>query len=460
MRPSRLRGARGTARVAGRGLTLAILLVVFALNFMDRQILAVLAEPIKRDLALSDTQVGLLYGLAFAVFYTALGIPLARLADRFDRARIITWSLAVFSLMTALCGAAASYWQLLLARVGVGVGEAGTNPPSHSMIADLYPVDRRSTAMAIFALGPCLGVLLGFLVGGWLGQILGWRAAFLVAGLVGLAFAAAAHLLLKDPGRVDAQGIAEQPHALPGPRAVWRTLWRHASTRHLFMGAAVCSIAGYAAIGWLPAFLIRSHGMSVSAAGTALALTIGIVGGAGTLLGGLLADRIGKRNAAWRLRIVAIASLAAIPAWLAMLFAAGSAATLALLVPCGALLAFYLGPTFAMVQSLVDPRMRAVAAALLLLVMNLIGLGLGPVAGRVPERCPARRAWRRFTAARPARRAAGVLVVGLSLRGGRADDLGRSSECGGGNPGSGGGVKSELRIATGAGASSACGSVA
>ena len=145
------------------------------------------------------------------------------------------------------------------------------------------------------------------------------------------------------------------------------------------MGAAVCSIAAYAATGWLPAFLIRSHGMSVSAAGTVLALTIGIVGGAGTLLGGLLADRIGKRNAAWRLRIVAIASLAAIPVWLVMLFAAGSAATLVLLVPCSALLAFYLGPTFAMVQSLVDPRMRAVAAALLLLVMNLIGLGLGPV---------------------------------------------------------------------------------
>ena len=272
-----------------------------------------------------------------------------------------------------------SYWQLLLARVGVGVGEAGTNPASHSMIADLYPVDRRSTAMAIFALGPCLGVLLGFLVGGWLGQILGWRAAFLVAGVAGLVIAAAAHLLLKDPGRVDVQGIATTD-ALPGPRAVWRTLWRHASTRHLFMGAAVCSIAAYAATGWLPAFLIRSHGMSVSAAGTVLALTIGIVGGAGTLLGGLLADRIGKRNAAWRLRIVAIASLAAIPVWLAMLFAAGSAATLALLVPCSALLAFYLGPTFAMVQSLVDPRMRAVAAALLLLVMNLIGLGLGPVA--------------------------------------------------------------------------------
>ena len=167
---------------------------MFALNFMDRQILAVLAEPIKRDLALSDTQLGLLYGLAFAVFYSTLGIPLARLADRFDRARILTWSVALFSLMTALCGVAASYWQLLLARIGVGVGEAGTNPPSHSMIADLYPVDRRSTAMAIFALGPCLGVLLGFLVGGWLGQILGWRAAFLVAGVAGLVVAAAAHL--------------------------------------------------------------------------------------------------------------------------------------------------------------------------------------------------------------------------------------------------------------------------
>ena len=167
--------------------------------------------------------------------------------------------------------------------------------------------------------------------------------------------------------------------------------------------------------------------MSVSAAGTALALTIGIVGGAGTLLGGLLADRIGKRDAAWRLRIVAIASLLAIPAWLALLFVEGSFATLALLVPCGALLAFYLGPTFAMVQSLVDPRMRAVAAALLLLVMNIIGLGLGPVVGRGPERRAPGNSRRRFAAACAARGAAGVPVGGLALRGGRADDLGRSS---------------------------------
>ena len=353
---------------------------MFALNFMDRQILAVLAEPIKRDLALSDTHLGLLYGLAFAVFYSILGIPLGRLADRFDRARILTVSVALFSLMTALCGVAASYGQFLLARIGVGVGEAGTNPPSHSMIADLFPVDRRSTAMSIFALGPCLGVLLGFLVGGWLGQILGWRAAFLIAGVVGLVVAAAAHWLLRDPARVGAQGVTQQLHALPGLRAVWRKLWQHKSTRHLFIGAAAYSVAAYAATGWLPAFLVRSHGLSVSAAGTALALTIGIVGGAGTLLGGLLADRIGKRNGAWRLRIVAIASLAAIPAWLALLFVEGLFATLALLLPCGALLAFYLGPTFAMVQSLVDPRMRAVAAALLLLVMNIIGLGFGPVA--------------------------------------------------------------------------------
>ena len=185
--------------------------------------------------------------------------------------------------------------------------------------------------------------------------------------------------------------------------------------RHLFMGAAVSSIAAYAAIGWLPAFLIRSHGMSVSAAGTVLALTMGFVGGGGTLIGGLLADRIGKHNAAWRLRIVAIACLAAIPVWLALLVVAGSAATLALLVPCGALFAFYLGPTFAMVQSLADPRMRAVVAALLQLVMNLIGLGIGTGRGRNPERCAAGGTRRRFAAARAVHCAAGLLVVGVSL---------------------------------------------
>jgi predicted MFS family arabinose efflux permease len=277
--------------LSGRKVTLAILLAVFAVNFMDRQILAILLEPIKRDLDLSDTQLGMLYGFAFAVVYSTVGIPIARWADRANRAHIITGSLALFSLMTALCGLAMSYWQLLLARIGVGIGEGGTNPASHSIIADLYPVDRRSTAMATFSLGPHVGLLLGFLVGGWLGQIWGWRTAFVIAGLAGLFVAAVTHRMLREPTRGYADGIGVAPERTPQMSAMWKVVSRYASLRHVFAGGAVCSIGVYAVIGWLPAFLIRTHDMSASAAGTVLALLLGFVGGMGTLLGGSVRSR-------------------------------------------------------------------------------------------------------------------------------------------------------------------------
>jgi predicted MFS family arabinose efflux permease len=362
-----------------RRLTLALLLVTFAVNFMDRQIVAILSEPIKHEFGLSDAQVGLLYGVAFAVVYSSVGIPIARWADRANRARIINASLALFSLMTVACGLAGSYWQLLLARIGVGVGEGGTNPPSHSLIADLYPVHRRSTAMAVFALGPHVGILLGFLVGGVVGQLWGWRTALITAGTAGLVVALATSRLLKDPARENRHAGATGAAAAPGVRASLGFVFRRPSVRHMFVGGAVASIAAYAAIGWLPAFLIRSHGLGPAAAGSLLALLLGVVGGAGTLLGGLLADRLGQRDPAWRLRVVVVASLAVIPFWVAALLAEQLVVAVALLVVPTAALGVYLGPTFAMVQSLVEPTMRAFAAAVLLFVGSLIGLGAGPV---------------------------------------------------------------------------------
>jgi predicted MFS family arabinose efflux permease len=355
-------------------------MAVFAFNFMDRQILAILVEPIKRELAVSDALLGLLYGFAFAVFYTTVGVPIARLADRGNRARIITWSLTLFSVMTALCGLAASYWQLLLARVGVAVGEGGTNPPSHSMISDLFPVERRSTAMAIFALGPHVGILLGFLVGGAIGQRFGWRAAFIVAGLSGLVLATVSRWLLRDPTRGHARGMGGRATELPAAGAVWAALWHRASMRQVFIGGAVATIASYAIVGWLPAFLMRSHGLSTAAAGIALAVMLGLMGGVGTLAGGIIADRLGRRDAAWRMRVVTVAFVLAAAFWVIALFATSAAATLTLLLVPTLLLGVYIGPTFAMVQSVVEPRMRAVAAALLLLVGNIVGLGLGPLA--------------------------------------------------------------------------------
>ena len=365
---------RAPQSLAGRPLTLALLVAVFALNFMDRQIVAVLSEPIKHELGLSDAQVGLLYGLAFALVYSAAGIPIARWADRADRARIINASLVLFSLMTIACGLAASYAQLLAARIGVAVGEGGTNPASHSLIADLYPEGSRATAMGVFALGPNAGILLGFAFGGAIGQAFGWRAALVAAGAAGLAFALLTTWLLKDAQR----GAA--PRAPQDFANAVRSLFRHRSMRQLFMGGAVMSVAVYAAIGWLPAFLIRSHGFGTASAGLALAFLLGGLGAAGTLAGGWLADRLGARDAAWRLRVVALAQLVSVPFWLGALLAGQPAAALALLAVPAAALCFYLAPSFAAVQSLAEPATRALAAALLIMVGSLIGLGIGPLA--------------------------------------------------------------------------------
>ena len=278
--------------------------------------------------------------------------------------------------MSMACGLAANYWQLIAARVGVAIGEGGTNPPSHSMITDLYPVSRRSTAMAVFSLGPHIGLLLGFLIGGWVGQLWGWRTAFLFAGLGGLAFAAPSFMLLGEPRRDRSDGV----EAVRPVSVVFRTVMTQASTRHLFLGATVYSVAAYSVIGWLPSLLIRDGGFGTGAAGTVLALVLGLAGAVGTMLGGTLADRLGKDDPAWRLKVVAVVLLLLAPAWAAVFLATHSATMLAFLLLPGALLGFYLGPTFAMVQSLTKPTSRATVAALLLFPVNVVGLGLGPLA--------------------------------------------------------------------------------
>lgn len=361
--------------MAGR--TLAILLLVFAVNFMDRQLLAILIEPIRQELGFSDAAAGLLYGFTFVVFYTMLGIPIARAADRSNRSRIIIASLALFSAMTAICAWAGSYWHLLLARIGVGVGEAGTNPASHSIIADLYPLERRATAMGIFAMGPHLGVLLGFLVGGFVGQAFGWRAPFLVAGLAGLAVAALCAYALKEPERTDVGRAPVQAGAAAVLDAA-RAVWRQKSMRHVFIGCAVFDVAGAALVAWLPAFLMRAHGLTLSMTGALLALVLGVFGAGGTLLGGWLADRLGVRAAGWRLGVPAIVTLLMAPVWAAAVTSDSNAVALAALTVGGALFSFHVGPAFAMVQSLAAPHQRAVTASLLLFIANLVGVGVGP----------------------------------------------------------------------------------
>jgi predicted MFS family arabinose efflux permease len=361
--------------VAGR--TLAILLLVFAVNFMDRQLLAILIEPIREELGFSDTAAGLLYGSTFVVFYTVLGIPIARAADRSNRSRIIIWSLVLFSAMTSVCAWAGSYWHLLLARIGVGVGEAGTGPASHSIIADLYPLERRATAMGIFAMGPHLGILLGFSIGGFVGQAFGWRTPFLVAGVAGLAMTAVCAYVMKEPERRDADaggGHARTATVFDAVRAVWR----QRSLRHLFIACTVLEVAVASLVAWLPAFLMRAHGLKLSTTGALLAVVLGLFAAGGTLLGGWLSDRLGARAPAWRLRTTAIVVLLMAPVWALAIAADDDAIALVALIIAGALISFHLGPTFALVQSLTAPRMRALTASLLLFLANLVGVGIGP----------------------------------------------------------------------------------
>lgn len=358
--------------------TLLVLLLIYAISCMDRQLVAILIEPIKQEFALTDTAAGLLYGLAFAVFFSLLGIPIARLADRANRSRIITLSLVLFSAMTAVSAWAIAYWQLVLARIGTGIGEAGTSPSSHSIIADLYPVERRGTAMAVFATGLHLGILLGFLVGGFLGQAFGWRAAFLIAGVAGLLTAGIATWAVQEPVRTHSGAGAMQTHRATVPQAL-SALWQSRSMRHLFAGATVATFAIAALLAWLPAFLMRSHGLSLSTTGVLLAFVTGVLGACGTLVGGSLADRLGARSPAWRLRSIVVAFLVAAPCWAIAIIAKNSAIALPAFMLAGAMFAFHVGPSLAAVQTLARSDMRAFAASLLIFLANLVGVGLGPL---------------------------------------------------------------------------------
>lgn len=356
--------------------SLIILLLIFAVNHVDRQLMAILIQPIKLELGLSDGAAGLLYGLAFTIFYSTLGIPIGWLSDRFNRVRIITTSLLLFSAMTAACGFATTYIQLLLARIAVGVGEAGTNPPSHSIIAELFPPERRTTAMSMFAVGPHLGIVLAFLAGGALGQYVGWRATFWIAGAAGVVLAIVARFMLKEPTRT----MLEPDTARPDVRSTLLMLWRHPVLRNAIVGGTVANVALAALIAWLPSLLIRQHGMSMSATGAWLAFTIGALGGVGVLLGGWLADRLGARNNIWRLRTSAVGLFVSAPLWAVAIVSNNTVTALIAIAAASCLITIQIGPTFAIVQTLSPRNSGGLAAALLLFFANLIGVGIGPLA--------------------------------------------------------------------------------
>lgn len=363
-----------------RSLTLALLTLTYFFSYMDRQILAILLEDIKADLLLSDTQLGLLSGLAFALFYATLGIPVARLADRTNRRNIIAAALTIWSAMTALCGLAQNFTQLLLARIGVGIGEAGSSPPSHSIIADLYPPEKRAGAMAIYSLGVTLGAGLGIIIGGTISAYYGWRWAMVSIGIPGIILAIFVRLFVVEPrrGLSDADQLAAQDD-MPSLKDGFKSMWQTPAARHLVLAVTITSLIGYALTGWGPTYYQRSFGLSVGQIAMVIApilMVIGIISGLG---GGKVADWVAQRWGTWaQSTMVALFKLLAFP-FAVGIYLVEDATTGIILYGVSILFASsYLGPTFALIQGLAPVKLRALWAAITLLVINLIGLGIGP----------------------------------------------------------------------------------
>ena len=357
-----------------------LLFAVYVLNFVDRQILTILIEPIKAEFDFNDTQMGMLGGLAFAVLYSTLGIPIARYADRANRVKIISVALFTWSFFTVLTGRANSFFTLFLARVGVGVGEAGCTPPAYSIISDYFEKKRRTTAISIYTMGIYGGVFVGYLVGALVAQKYGWRAAFYVVGLPGLLLSLVVWFTLREPPRgfADGSAVSSTP---PPVREVFRNVMHKATFWHLAFAAALHAFVGYGVSGFHPSFLIRTHGLTVGEAGVVLSFVSAISGVGGTWLGGYLADKFTNRggDVRWQLWTPGIATLLNVPVAILAYTLSDQNIVIALLFVSLIFGVAYLGPTYATMQRLVSARERALGSALLLLIVNLVGLGLGPM---------------------------------------------------------------------------------
>jgi MFS family permease len=357
---------------------LGLLVVVYVFNFIDRSILSILLESIKEEFQVSDTYLGLLSGPAFAILYSVVGLPIARWSDRGSRTTIISLAILAWSAMTAVTGLAANFTHLLLARIGVGIGEAGCSPPAHSLISDYFPPSRRATALSIYALGIPIGGGIGFLAGGLLDEYFDWRTAFIVVGLPGVLLAGLVKLTLKEPtrGAYDAPTQASAPQ--PAITEVLRFMNSLKSFRHMAIAAALHAFYGYGAAAFIATFFRRSHEMESSEIGSWLAAIAFTAGAAGTFLGGYLGDRLGKADVRWYMWLPGLGTAAFIPFAFLLYLSPDPHLALILYFPGSILGGLYLGPTFAMTQTLVPPSMRATAAAILLFTINIIGLGLGP----------------------------------------------------------------------------------
>ena len=364
-------GGRAPARA---NLVLALLLLAYVFNFLDRQILGILAGPIIADLKLSDAEFGAIAGLAFAILYSVMAVPLAMLADRTSRSRVIAASLVIWSGFTALCGTATGFMQLFLFRLGVGIGEAGGVAPSYALIADYFPPRKRARALAIFSLGVPLGLAAGTLIGAYLAWWIDWRAAFIVMGIAGVLLAPVLLLAVRDKPRPVARAADRQLRL----RSTFAILAGKPSFWLMAFAASCSSLAGYGLALWTPTVLERSFGFDIITRAQFLASIFLIGGTAGVLAGGWLADRLGHADRAWYARLPTIAWLISAPMFALGLLATDPWLVWPLLLIPNALNILWLGPVTTAVQHLVPQPLRATASASFLLINNLIGLGAGP----------------------------------------------------------------------------------
>ncbi|MBI3247777.1 MAG: MFS transporter [Deltaproteobacteria bacterium] len=356
---------------------LAVLFVVYIFNFIDRQILAILLEPIKKDLQISDTALGFLTGFAFAVFYTFAGLPLARLADRWVRRSLIAISLATWSVMTALSGLSRGFGDLALARIGVGIGEAGASPPAHSILSDYFPPEKRATAIAIYASGIYVGVGLGYWIGGWINDAYGWRMAFFVVGLPGLFMALLVRFTIREPvrGMSEHHGASQQQYSV---KEAWQFFTSIPTGRYLAFAGGLHAFVSYGLGTWIPAFFVRIHGMTPGELGQWLSWITAIGGGGGTFLGGWIADRWVHTQPLARPYLSLIGVLLAIPTVVASVLIEDTRWALLMYLPASVFSTLWIGPAFATAQDLVPPAMRAMASAVFLFITTIIGMGAGP----------------------------------------------------------------------------------
>ena len=362
---TRARGPRYPQYVLG------VFFLVSVFNHVDRQLVSVLLQPIKDEFQVSDAWMGALTGFAFMIVRSVMGIPLARWADRRERRRILALGVAVWSALTAASGLARTFAMLLVARMGVGIGEAAGSPTAHSMISDTFPPHRRATALAVSALGVYVGLMFGYVASGWLGEHLGWRLTFIVVGTPGLVLALVLYLTVDEPER----STTVESHPL---REVVAYLFAKPAYVVLLAAASFHAAAAYCVAHWAPTFLLRVHGMSLADVGLSLGLVTGLSGAAGSLAGGLVSDRLGRANRAWYARTTAFAALTSLPFAIAFVSSESAWAALAWLAPMTFLTGIYIGPLYAMNQGLARPRMRAMAVAIHLFVVSILGGGVGP----------------------------------------------------------------------------------